>query len=245
MLPPRWDRSDVCDEVLLLADPAHRDLLRVELERIPGRRRAAELGGYPRFRVVLVWNGDEALRRANARVTAAAVDLVLPRRSGLEVVKELRTRRPDLAILAFTGGAPAAEAVAALRAGADSFHECRDEDVPAFVRALDLAIDRRRLRTLIERREAEVETARAALAQLSGELARALPGLRPPHGRDEVVPFPEAAKRYLQAAARLYAGDAQGLAKRLGLSYFALRRLLARYGVPFPRRSRGQGTGTR
>lgn len=240
MRRPRWDRPDAHDHVLVLADDDrdHRDTLRALLATVPGRR-TDELGRYPRFRIVLAEDGDEALRRVTRHVTAVAVDLVMQRRNGLDVVKELRGSRPDVAILAFTRGAPASEAVAAVMAGADFFHECRDGiDVDGFVRALELAIDRRQLTLLIDRNEAEVEAARGKLAQLSGDLARALPGLRPPHSRDDVIPFKEAAKRYLEAASRLFPGDAKELAGRLGVSYFALRRLLARYEVPFPARSR-------
>jgi hypothetical protein len=55
---------------------------------------------------------------------------------------------------------------------------------------------------------------------------------------EDLLPFHEAARRYLAAAARLFEGEAPELARRLGLSYFALRRLLARYEIPFPKRSR-------
>lgn len=248
MARTRWDRPEEHDHVVLLVDDddAHRALIREQLEGVPGRARAATLGRYPRYKVVVARSGDEALRRATAQVTAAAVDLVMPRRNGLEVVQELRARRPDLAILAFTAGAPASEAVAAVMAGADFFHEYRQEPDPqAFERALDLAIDRRRLARVIERNEAEVEAARARLSQLSGDLARSMPGFRPPHSKEDVIPFKEAARRYLEASARLFEGDTHGLARALGVSYFSLRRLLARYEVPLPSRSRKQGTNTR
>ena len=247
MPKPRWDRPDEHDHVLLLADDdeAHREAFRDHLARVPGRARADRLGRYPRFEIVTAADGEEALRRAGARITAAAVDLVMPRRNGLEVVQELRARRPDLAILAFTGAAPPSEAVAAVMAGADFFHEWRAADgYPGLERALELAIDRRRLTRLIERNEQEVEAARGRLAHLSGAGERSLPGFRPPHVREDVVPFEDAAKRYLAAAARLYEGDARGLSARLGISYFALRRLLSKYGVPFPR-SPGRGTSGR
>jgi CheY-like chemotaxis protein len=246
MATKRSSRGAACDHVVLLAarDGAEADLLRAHLEAVPGRRRAAELGRYPRFRVVVATSGDEALRRASAAVSAAAIDLAVPRRNGLEVVQELRARRRDLAILVFTSGAPASEAVAAMMAGADFFHEQRGGDVAGFERGLELAIDRRRLRRLVEESEAEVEASRGRLAQLSGDLARSLPGLRPPQTRDDVIPFEEAARRYLHAASRLYTGNARGFASRLGVSYYALRRLLSRYGVPFPRSPR-QGTRAR
>lgn len=246
MARARWEHPETFDHVLLLADddPAHREALSRHLSGIPGRRRG-ERGSFPRFKIVLASDGAEAIRRGGGQVTAAAVDLLLPRRNGLEVVQELRHRRPDLAILVFTDGAPASEAVAAVMAGADFFHECREGDAAAFERALELAIDRRRLARLIERNEAEVEAARDKLAHLGGDLARALPGFRPPQTPSDVLPFREAAHRYLQAATRLCDGDAKGLARRLGLSYFALRRLLARYEVRFPSRSRRHGTSDR
>ena len=236
----RRERAEAAARVLLLAtaDGADRSALAAHLERDAGPQHA------DRFRVVHASDGDEALRRATAQVEIAAIDLDLPKRSGLEVVQELRTRRPDVAILVFTAAAPASEAVAAMLAGADLFHERRAGDAAAFERALALAVDRRRLRRRIEENEAEVEAARGSLAQLSGELARSLPGFRPPQARDDVVRFFQAAQRYLLAATRLYSGNARGLAVRLGVSYFALRRLLARYEVPFPR-SRGHGTGAR
>jgi DNA-binding NarL/FixJ family response regulator len=244
----RWDHPDEHDHVVLLAedDEAWREAAVAHLERIPGRARAATLGTYPRFRVVATRDGDEALRRATAQVTAAAVDLRMPRRPGIEVIHALRQRRPDAAILAYTAAAPAAEAVAAMMAGADFFHESRDAGLDAFERALELAIDRRRLARIIERNEAEVEAARGKLAQLSKDRDRVLPGFRPPQTREDVIAFRDAARRYLSAAARLHEGDARGLAERLGVSYFALRRLLAKYDVPIPgSRSGGRGTRSR
>jgi CheY-like chemotaxis protein len=247
MAKARFDHPELSDHVLLLADddPCHQRAIVEHLSKVPGRPRPGVEGSFPRFRLLLAGDGAEAIRRAGPQVTAAAVDLLLPRRNGLEVVQELRQKRPDLAILVFTDGAPAGEAVAAVLAGADFFHECRGEDLPGFLRALELAIDRRRLARSIERTEAEVEAAKEKLSHLSGDLARSLPGFRPPQTREDVLPFREAARRYLQAAARLGEGDVQGLARRLGVSYFALRRLLARYDVRSPSRSRRQGTKNR
>jgi hypothetical protein len=75
---------------------------------------------------------------------------------------------------------------------------------------------------------------RRPLAELSGERTEAVPGLWPLRGREDILPFREAARRYLVAATRLHERDPRGLAQALGVSYFALRRLLARYDVPFP-----------
>jgi CheY-like chemotaxis protein len=244
MVPRRWDRPEEHDDLLLLVDPddAHREEVLPHLSALAGRRRADTLGRYPRYRIVTAEDGVSALEMAGRSTTVAAVDLVLPKLDGLELVRRLRDRFPDVAILAFGAVAPPSEAVAAVMAGADYFLELRGEaGAKAFERALDLAIDRRRLARVIERNEAELEWARGMLTQISGELGRMLP-----HGASrlepgDLLPFDEAARRYLAAAARLFEGEAPELARRLGVSYFALRRLLARHGVPFPKRPRPPG----
>lgn len=232
-----WDRPEEFDHVLVVADddPVHLRSLGERLTRAPGRDRVSVVGRYPRFKVVPASNGEEALSAVTPEVTVVAVDILMPHRDGIEVIQELRRRRPDLAILAFTGTAPASEALAAIMAGADHFHEYRDLD--AIEHAVDLAIDRRRLTRLLEQNEAAVAEARERLARLQGGLG-VLVGLRPPQSKETVLPFAEAVRRYLKAAAKLYEGDAQGLAGKLGLSYFAMRRLLKRYGVPYPGRQR-------
>ncbi len=241
-MPLAWDRPEEHDHVAVIADddPVHLETLCERLSASPGRYRAEVLGRYPRFHIVTASDGDQALARTTAQVSVAAIDLVMPRRSGIEVIQELRQRRPDLAILAFTAAAPASEAVAAMMAGADHFHEYAREG--RLEQAIDLAIDRRRLTRLIEHDEAEVDDARKRLARLSGPPGTSMPGFRPPLSAATVLPFDEAARRYLEAAADLFPHDPQGLAKRLGVSYFALRRLCARYGVACPTRYRKSGT---
>lgn len=245
MASRRWDRPGESDHVLLLADPddSHQDLVLPRLRAAAGRARADALGRYPRYRIVTAADGEEALRLAGPEITVAAVDLVLPRIAGLELLSALRARSADLAILAFAAVAvaPPSEAVAAVMAGADFFLEWRPDSTAAdFERALDLAIDRRALTRDIRRSEAELEAARGRLASMPGNVASALPAPQAAPTPDDILPFKEAARRYLAAAARLHEGDAKGLAARLGVSYFALRRLLARYAVPFPKRPRGR-----
>ena len=230
----RWDHPGEFDQTVLLAtaDGARRRALRDRILRVTGERTRA-LGRYPRYRIVLAGTGPEARRRA-AGATIAAVDLALPGEPGLETIRALREARPALALLAFGATTRASDAIAAVMSGADFFHELADDSAEGIERALELALDRRRLTHEIERTEAEMEEARGKLAQLSGDLARAVPGFRPLKSRDDVLPFREAARRYLLAATQLFTGDPRGLARALGLSYFALRRLLARYDVPFP-----------
>jgi DNA-binding NarL/FixJ family response regulator len=236
MARSRWDHPDEFDHVVLIAaaDGPRRRALRDLVARAPGTDRARTLGRYPRYRIVLASTGADARRRAGPSVTVAAIDLELPGGPGLETIRELRATRPALAILAFGAATDTSDAIAAVMSGADFFHECADDSATGFDRALELAFDRRRLTRAIERTEAEMTEARGRLAQLSGELVQAVPGFRPLNAREDVLPFREAARRYLLAAAKLFAGDPRGLARALGVSYFALRRLLARYDVPFP-----------
>jgi DNA-binding NarL/FixJ family response regulator len=230
----RWDHPHEFDHVVLLAmaDGPARRALRDRLVGVAGRD--AGRGRYPRYRVVVAASGAEARRRAGPSVTAAAVDLAVPGGRGLETIRQLRAERPSLAVLAFGANTSTSDAIAAVMSGADFFHDCGTGPPVGIDRALDLAIDRRRLTNELERTEAEMQEARGRLAQLSGELVQAVPGFRPLNAREDVLPFREAARRYLLAAAKLFAGDPRGLARALGVSYFALRRLLARYEVPFP-----------
>lgn len=233
MSATRWDRPNAFDDVLLLAaaDGPHRRRLRAGFSQLRGRGRSAELGSYPRFKILTASSGPETLRQAST-ATIAAVDLALPKGPGLEAIRRMRESHSRLAILAFARAAGASDAMAAVMAGADFFYDCKDESSAALARIVELAVDRRRLTHTIERNEAEVEDARGKLAQLAGELV--VPGLWPIHSREDVLPFREAARRYLVTATRFFARDPGGLAKALGVSYFALRRLLSRYDVPFP-----------
>jgi DNA-binding NarL/FixJ family response regulator len=238
---PKWDRPEEFDHALVIAcaDAKRADALREHLARIPGRQRVHLLGSYPRFRVSVAEGATDLAAKITPTVMATAIDLALPRTDALELIQDLRRRRPDMALLAFTGNGPASQAIAAVMAGADFLHESQPEgDLQSFERALELAIDRRRLTRVVEQSESAAATARIRLDQLSGELARSLPGFRPPQAPEDVLPFREAARRYLLASARLFEGDAKGLADRLGVSYFALRRLFARYDIPLPTQRR-------
>jgi len=232
----RWDQPDEFDEVVLLAteDGPKRRALLDRIARVPGRERARAIGRYPRYRIVLAGTSAEARRRAAASVGVAAIDLALPGGPGLETIRQLRETRPALAILAFGASTDTSDAIASVMSGADFFHATAEDSASGIDRALELALDRRRLTYDLERTELQMEEARGKLAQLSGELVRAVPGFRPLHAREDVLPFREAARRYLLAATQLFTGDPRGLARALGVSYFALRRLLTRYDVPFP-----------
>ncbi len=229
------DHPGAFDHVLLLAaaDDARRRVVKEGLSRIRGRTRAGAIGRHTRFRIVTASSGPEALRRAPG-ATVAVVDLAIPKGPGLETIRELREAHPRLAILAYATEANASDAMASVMAGADFFHDCSEESAPKLDSFVERAVDRRALTYGMEKSEAEAEAARGRLAQLAGELVYSVPGLRPLHSRQDVLPFREAARLYLLTASQLFARDPGGLAKALGVSYFSLRRLLARYDVPFP-----------
>jgi DNA-binding NarL/FixJ family response regulator len=229
----RRNSRDPSPETLLLAaaDDDHRRLIEERLAAL--RRRGPEAGTAARLKLVTASSGPDTLRRAPG-AAVAMVDLELPRGPGLETIRLLREAHANVAILAYATAAGASDAMAAVMAGADFFFDCRDESAAAIGRAVDVAIDRRRLAGTIEASEADVQEARTRLAELAGELVGTMPGLWPIHSAEDVLPFREAARRYLLTATRFFERNPRGLAKALGVSYFSMRRLLARYDVPFP-----------
>jgi DNA-binding NarL/FixJ family response regulator len=242
-LPVAWNRPELHDHLVVVAEAEgwRRESIRERLEVVAGRDRAEPAGTYPRYRLLLAGDFDQAAGLLSADVTGLVVNLRIPRRSGVQLIQEFRPRRPDLAILSFTAEPPRAEAMAAMLAGADHFLEYGDGS--GIGHALELAIDRRWLSQLIERSAADIEEARLRLARLGGNSSVMLPGLRPPAAANAVMPFQEAARRYLLACAKLFEGDPRGLADRLGVSYYSMRRLLKRYDVPFPGRTQRSRTG--
>ena len=151
MVRIRWDRPDAFDHVVLVGGGDAR--LRAAMEERLGRVPGVDPGGrarerHPRFKVIAVASAPMVRRKCAANVSAAAIDLAIRGSSGLDLIRELREARPELPILAFARGAPASEAIAAVMAGADFFHDCTDPGCAGLERALEHAIDRRRLAAL-------------------------------------------------------------------------------------------------
>src|SRR5512132_2178827 len=186
MARSRSDRPDAFDQVLLLGagDARLRAEIEERLARVPGQDRR---GRHPRFKVIAAASASMVRRKCAANVSAVALDLAIRGASALDLIRELREARPELPILACARGAPASEAIAAVMAGADFFHDCSEPGCAGVERAMQRAMDRRRLLALIERSESQMEDARGKLAQMSGELVRAVPGFRPLHSRGDVL----------------------------------------------------------
>ncbi|MCX2162311.1 response regulator transcription factor [Corynebacterium auriscanis] len=82
-------------------------------------RRSLIFNGYT---VVLATDGAEALEKiASERPDLAILDVMMPKRDGLEVCRELRSHGDDIPILLLTARDAVSERVAGLDAGADDY----------------------------------------------------------------------------------------------------------------------------
>ena len=76
------------------------------------------------YRVVLAQDGEEVishLRSAGSEFSAVLLDLVLPRRDGMEVLREIRLFAPDLPVIVVSGAASTLNVVTAMKCGATNF----------------------------------------------------------------------------------------------------------------------------
>ena len=122
---------------------------------VRGLRRQLERGGY-----AVLEAGDVGLVRAQLAQEPEVVllDLRLGQASGLELLGELRERRPDTEIIVMTGYASIDSVVACMRAGAFDYLEKPFADPRRVVQTLERALARRRLR--VRNRELEGELGR-------------------------------------------------------------------------------------
>ncbi len=122
---------------------------------VRGLRRQLERGGY-----AVLEASDVGLVRAQLAHEPEIVllDLRLGVTSGLELLGELRERRPDTEIIVMTGYASIDSAVACMRAGAFDYLEKPFADPHRVLQTLGRALERRRLR--VRNRELEGELVR-------------------------------------------------------------------------------------
>jgi two-component system, NtrC family, response regulator HydG len=122
---------------------------------VRGLRRQLERGGYAVLEAC-----DVGLVRAQLAQEPEVVllDLRLGHASGLELLGELRERRPDTEIIVMTGYASIDSAVACMRAGAFDYLEKPFADPRRVLQTLERALERRRLR--VRNRELEGELGR-------------------------------------------------------------------------------------
>ena len=103
------------------------------------------------FRCVEAGNGLEALEQLERqRITLVLTDMEMPRMSGIDLLKQLRQKYPDVAVVMITGNADVETAVGALALGAMDYitKPFQLEEVRARVRQ---ALEKRRL--ILENRD--------------------------------------------------------------------------------------------
>lgn len=96
-------------------------ILVIDDDPIERRLLQAVLGKAAGFEVITAENGQLGLERAVPTVGAVILDLQLPDMSGMDVLKKLKSSRPELPVLMLTGVTDLQTAVAATQAGAYNY----------------------------------------------------------------------------------------------------------------------------
>ncbi len=97
----------------------------------------------------LASTGDEAIEAIQARLGEIGVlilDIHLPKMSGMEVLKQVKTLDPEIVVIMLTGKASVETAVQSLRReGAFDYLEKSKDDLPQLLEAVGLALKKRAL----------------------------------------------------------------------------------------------------
>jgi DNA-binding response OmpR family regulator len=141
--------------------------------------------------VVAVESGEEALARSDVETfDLALIDLKLKGMDGLEVLRELRQRSPDMVLIVLTAHASLETAVEALRHGAHNylFKPCKTVDLRESIRAglierQDRVQRREVLRQLERSLASNLENIRSTGISLSDITPAENNQVREPHGR--------------------------------------------------------------
>lgn len=113
------------------------------------------------YDVTAVISGQEAIERLEQQTyDVVLTDLLMPRVSGLDVLRSCRERHPESVVIVVTGYASVRSAVEALRLGADDYliKPCDDHELLYRVR---MGIDRIQLRRELRAKELDAEKMRA------------------------------------------------------------------------------------
>ncbi len=119
---------------VLLVDDEH-EFLDVLAERLQNRG----------FSVSKALTGDQALERVmHEDIDVAVVDVLMPGRDGIEILKEIKAARPLVEVIMFTGNATVQTAVEGMKLGAYDYlmkptesKELIEKIVKAFIRKSD------------------------------------------------------------------------------------------------------------
>ena len=99
---------------------------------------------YLGYSVELVQDGEEAINAVRAgsfKYDAVLLDLILPRRDGMEVLAEIKEMSPDLPVIVISGTGSTMNIVAAMKSGATDFL-CKPVGHDELAHALNKALDR-------------------------------------------------------------------------------------------------------
>jgi DNA-binding NtrC family response regulator len=103
--------------------------------------------------VVAVTSGEEAIIHADdINYDVAVVDLAMPGIDGIETLKQLKERRPDIEIIMLTGQATVKSGIEAMKYGAMDFLE-KPVDLDVLMEKIRLAKEKRML--ALEKKSAE------------------------------------------------------------------------------------------
>lgn len=139
-------------------DRAYASVLRYQLERIPG------------LRVDVFNRGENALAELNGDVHLVVLDLIMAGQGGLETLRQMRERRPDLAILVLSAQMDVSVALEAIRLGAYDYITKGQDDLHKVKRVAEHVAERYRLRSEVARLRARFEDG-AHEVHLAGESA--------------------------------------------------------------------------
>lgn len=120
-------------------------------------------GGFRVFRAARL--AEAVARLDEARVDVAMVDLMLPDSRGLDTYRTLQARAPDLPIVVASALGDRAVALTAVREGAQDYLVKDGTLIDVVARALQYAVERKRVQTELARAEAARASAEAELRQ--------------------------------------------------------------------------------
>ena len=139
-------------------DRAYASVLRYQLERIPG------------LRVDVFNRGENAVAELTSDVHLVVLDLIMAGQGGLETLRQLRERRPDLAVLVVSAQMDVSVAVESVHLGAYDYITKGQDDLHKVKRVAEHVAERYRLRAEVARLRARFEDGTHAV-HLVGESA--------------------------------------------------------------------------
>jgi len=142
-------------------------------------------------------DGEEALRTLeSARFDVALLDLVMPRATGLEILRRLQHSRSPTSVVMITGHGSIDVAVEAMKAGAVDFL-VKPFEIESLQHILQTIADERQSREMLAQPSTNAATRKALVqdaARRKALLAVVGPGASPPAGATRVLRIDEAAK---------------------------------------------------